>query len=167
MSLPSRLAIATAATIARVGSSSHSLPSLSLAATQCAVAAASIRAARRAAARPTAAASRAATVPGGAASHAQLSAHSARDASAGRMSPLASAAARDAAASAARQSEDAKRDALSGIFGGCGGGGSFVGVTVVGARFGVDMRRTAGYATLVAATLEGQRCAGLGGATTL
>lgn len=115
MSLPSRLAIATAATIARVGSSSHSLPSLSLAATQCAVAAASIRAARRAAARPTAAASRAATVPGGAASHAQLSAHSARDASAGRMSPLASAAARDAAASAARQSEDAKRDALSGI----------------------------------------------------
>ena len=42
MSLPSRLAIATAATIARVGSSSHSLPSLSLAATQCAVAAASI-----------------------------------------------------------------------------------------------------------------------------
>ena len=65
MSLPSRLAIATAATIARVGSSSHSLPSLSLAATLCAVAAASIRAARRAAARPTAAASRAATVPGG------------------------------------------------------------------------------------------------------
>eukprot|EP00927_Polykrikos_kofoidii_P029249 TRINITY_DN2532_c0_g2_i1.p1 TRINITY_DN2532_c0_g2~~TRINITY_DN2532_c0_g2_i1.p1 ORF type:complete len:844 (+),score=112.04 TRINITY_DN2532_c0_g2_i1:34-2532(+) len=50
-------------------------------------------------------------------------------------------------------------DALAGVSGGCGGGGSFVGVKVIGARYGVDMRKTAGFPTAVALTLTNQTCA--------
>eukprot|EP00927_Polykrikos_kofoidii_P054845 TRINITY_DN491_c0_g1_i1.p1 TRINITY_DN491_c0_g1~~TRINITY_DN491_c0_g1_i1.p1 ORF type:complete len:873 (-),score=139.97 TRINITY_DN491_c0_g1_i1:160-2724(-) len=52
-------------------------------------------------------------------------------------------------------------DALAGASGGCGGGGSFVGLKVVGARYGVDMRKTAGFATTVALTMVNQTCAGV------
>ena len=52
-------------------------------------------------------------------------------------------------------------DALAGVYGGNGGGGSFVGVTVVGARFGFDIRSSAGYATVVASTAINSSCAGV------
>ncbi len=55
----------------------------------------------------------------------------------------------------------AAEDALAGIHGGNGGGGSFVGVRVHGAKYGLDASLTAGFATIVAVTLEEQVCAGL------
>lgn len=54
----------------------------------------------------------------------------------------------------------ASSDALAGVAGGNGGGGSFVGLTVVGARFGIDMRFTE-IPTLVGITLINQTCAGI------
>ena len=50
-------------------------------------------------------------------------------------------------------------DALAGIAGGNGGGGSFKGITVVGAKYGIDMRETGDAATYVAITLLNQSCA--------
>jgi hypothetical protein len=60
-------------------------------------------------------------------------------------------------------------DALAGVAGGNGGGGSFKGVSVVGAKYGIDMRKTGSAPTLVAITLINQTCAGLlqGSASTL
>lgn len=52
-------------------------------------------------------------------------------------------------------------DALAGVAGGNGGGGVFVGVTVVGARYGLYARRTDGSATYTAFTLVNQTCAGM------
>ena len=44
-------------------------------------------------------------------------------------------------------------NALAGVSGGNGGGGSFKGVTVVGGLYGLDMRRTGCAPTVVATTL--------------
>lgn len=55
----------------------------------------------------------------------------------------------------------ADHDALAGVAGGNGGGGSFKGVTVVGAKYGLDMRKTGAAPTVVAITLINQTCAGL------
>ena len=54
----------------------------------------------------------------------------------------------------------AGRDALAGIAGGNGGGGSYKNVTVVGAKYGIDSRRTGSAPTFVAITLLNQSCAG-------
>ena len=52
-------------------------------------------------------------------------------------------------------------DALAGVAGGNGGGGSYKGVTVVGAKVGIDMRETGDAATYVTITLVNQTCAGI------
>ena len=52
-------------------------------------------------------------------------------------------------------------DAFAGVAGGNGGGGSFVRVRVVGARYGIDVRRAQGTPTMVATTLLNQSCAAL------
>ena len=52
-------------------------------------------------------------------------------------------------------------DALAGVAGGNGGGGSFKGVMVVGAKVGIDMRETGDAATYVTITLLNQTCAGI------
>lgn len=51
--------------------------------------------------------------------------------------------------------------ALAGVAGGNGGGGSYKGVTVIGARYGLDTRETGDSATYVAVTLINQSCAGV------
>jgi hypothetical protein len=51
-------------------------------------------------------------------------------------------------------------DAQSGVAGGNGGGGSYKGLTVVGAKYGIDMRETGDSATYVSITLVNQTCAG-------
>ena len=54
--------------------------------------------------------------------------------------------------------------AQSGVAGGNGGGGSYKGLTVIGARYGVDMRVTGASPTYVGLTLLNQSCAAvLGG----
>eukprot|EP01052_Picozoa_sp_SAG31_P000913 SAG31_NODE_28_length_32713_cov_39.100509_23_plen_334_part_01 len=50
-------------------------------------------------------------------------------------------------------------DSAAGVAGGNGGGGSFKGVTVVGGKYGVDMRATGCSATYLALTLINQTCA--------
>lgn len=50
-------------------------------------------------------------------------------------------------------------DSAAGVAGGNGGGGSFKGVTVVGGKYGVDMRVTGSSASYVALTLVNQTCA--------
>eukprot|EP00035_Acanthoeca_spectabilis_P008053 m.147870 g.147870 ORF g.147870 m.147870 type:complete len:818 (+) comp14196_c0_seq3:71-2524(+) len=55
----------------------------------------------------------------------------------------------------------AAEDALAGVAGGNGGGGSFKGVTVIGARYGIDSRATGDAPTMVAVKLVNQSCAGL------
>jgi hypothetical protein len=63
----------------------------------------------------------------------------------------------------------AASDALAGVAGGNGGGGSFKGVTVIGAKYGIDSRQTGDAPTMVAVTLINQTCAGLlhGSSTTV
>eukprot|EP00039_Didymoeca_costata_P032610 m.38547 g.38547 ORF g.38547 m.38547 type:complete len:833 (-) comp9448_c0_seq1:107-2605(-) len=51
-------------------------------------------------------------------------------------------------------------DALAGVFGGNGGGGSFVGITVIGGRYGIDNRKSE-FGTIVTPKLINQTCAGL------
>ena len=55
----------------------------------------------------------------------------------------------------------AAADALAGVAGGNGGGGSFKGVTVIGAKFGLDSRKTGDAATYVAITLLNQSTLGV------
>jgi hypothetical protein len=52
-------------------------------------------------------------------------------------------------------------DAAACIVGGNGGGGSFVGVTAVGAKYGIDGRKVQGTPAYVAMTLENQTCAAI------
>ena len=50
-------------------------------------------------------------------------------------------------------------DSAAGVAGGNGGGGSYKGLTVVGAKYGVDMRTAGSSATYVGLTLVNQTCA--------
>jgi hypothetical protein len=52
-------------------------------------------------------------------------------------------------------------DAAACIVGGNGGGGSFVGITAVGAKYGIDGRVVQGTPAYVAMTLENQSCAAI------
>jgi hypothetical protein len=54
----------------------------------------------------------------------------------------------------------AAADVQSGVAGGNGGGGSYKGLTVIGAKYGIDMRETGDSATYVSITLLNQTCAG-------
>ena len=53
------------------------------------------------------------------------------------------------------------REAMAGVAGGNGGGGSYKGVTVVGAKYGLDTRETGSSPTYVSITLINQSCAGV------
>ena len=55
----------------------------------------------------------------------------------------------------------ASDDALAGIAGGNGGGGSYKNVSVVGAKYGIDARRTGSAPTYVSVVLRNQTCAGV------
>ena len=52
-------------------------------------------------------------------------------------------------------------DAFAGLMGGAGSGGSHIGVTVIGGRFGVDYRGAQPAATVAGFRLVSQRCAGI------
>ena len=55
----------------------------------------------------------------------------------------------------------AATDAFAGLAGGNGGGGMFVGITVYGARYGIDARHPSIAATYAVITLINQSCAGM------
>lgn len=52
-------------------------------------------------------------------------------------------------------------DGLAGVVGGCGSGGAHHGLTIIGGRYGLDLRESQPTGTVSGATLIGQRCAAI------
>ena len=52
-------------------------------------------------------------------------------------------------------------DGLAGVVGGCGSGGAHHGLTIIGGRYGMDLRQSQPTATVSGTTLVGQRCAAI------